>query len=194
MNLSSRWCVTAVVALAALGCSDPVPPPAQGAFTARITSVSPAPTGKSCPSGASFAYDVPDVPDTMPTEELTPFNYSHKIVDGEPDSAVSCKVSGQGSFFEGRIAFSGKSLEIRSGSLGADLKGTARITVGNSQKLSTTLLSPSANCKIDAKADGNRLEVAPGHIWATFDCPSVESPPSDYCAAKGTFVLENCDK
>lgn len=196
MNLSSRWCVTAVVALAGVGCSDPVPPPAQGAFIARITAVSPTPLGKSCPSGTAFSYDVPDVPDSAPTEELSPNTYLHKIIEGEGGGAVSCRVSGDGAAFEGRIAIpdKGKSLEIRSGTLGADRKGTARIAVGNSAELSTTLSSPMANCKIDAQASGNRLEVAPGRIWATFDCPSVESPPSDYCAARGTFVLENCDK
>jgi hypothetical protein len=194
MNLSSRWCVTAVVALAALGCSDPVPPPAQGAFIARITSVSPAPAGKSCPSGAAFTYDVPDVPAEAPTEELSPSTYLHKIIDGEANSAVSCRVTGGGASFEGRIAFLGKSIEITNGTLGADSKGTARIAVGNSQQLSGTLVSPMANCKIDAKPAGNNLQVDAGHIWATFDCPSVESEPSDYCRATGTFVLENCDK
>jgi hypothetical protein len=195
MNLSSRWCVTAVVALGALGCSDPVPPPAQGAFIAQVRSVSPAPQGKSCPSGTSFTYDVPEVPADKPLEVLSGSTYVHRIIDGESNASVSCTVKGNGGSFEGRLAAQGKSLEISSGTLDATLKGTARITLVNGAKLSGALSSPSANCTIDAsKAGGTNFQVAPGHIWASFSCPSVEQQPSTYCGASGTFVLENCSQ
>ena len=82
MNLSPRWCVTALATLGALSCSDPVPPAAQGAFIVSLTSVSPA-NGKTCPSGAAFTYDVPSVLASKPTEQLTPNTYLHWTVDGE---------------------------------------------------------------------------------------------------------------
>lgn len=196
MKLSSRWSVTAWVAVSALGCSDPVPPPAQGAFNARVTSASPAPTGKMCPSGPSTYFEVPVVPPPTTTDEaLDDQTYLHWVIDGEDDARVSCTVQGQGSFFEGRLDYGGKSLEITSGTLDATLKGKARITVVSSAQISGALSAPSANCAINASnAGGTRYEVAPGRIWASFDCPSVERQPTDYCVARGTFVLENCNK
>ena len=199
MNLSSRWCVTAVVALGALGCSDPVPPPAQGAFWANVKSVSPAPAGKMCPSGASLTFDVPVVdPSKIPPETLDTDTYLHKLIDGEDSAKVSCAVKGKSSFtVEGTIQLGNKSLAISSGTLGADKKGTARITLRDSGTpgFSGALSAPSANCTIDAAAAaGNNFQVKAGSIWGRFDCPSVEQAPSNYCKAEGFFVLENCDQ
>lgn len=195
MKLSSRWSVTALVATGVLGCSDPVAAPAQGAFNARVTAASPAPAGKMCPSGASTYFEVPTVPtNTMSDETLDEFTYIHRAIDGE-GASVSCKVQGKGSFFEGRIASGSRSLEISSGTLDGSLRGTARITVVSGGQISGALSAPSANCTINASnAGGTSYQADPGHIWASFDCPSVERQPSDYCAARGTFVLENCSK
>jgi hypothetical protein len=201
MNLSSRWCVTAVVALGALGCSDPVPPPAQGAFWANVKSVSPPPAGKSCPSGASLTFDVPAVdPSNIPPKptQLDADNYQVKIIDGEDQAEVSCKVKGKSTFtVEGTIKLGNKSLAISSGTLGADKKGTARVTLRDSGNpgFSGALSAPTANCTIDAAAaPGNNFQVKAGSIWGHFDCASVEQTPSDYCKADGFFVFENCDQ
>jgi len=197
MNVSSRWCVTAVVALGALGCSDPVPPPAQGAFVATVQSVSPPIDGKSCPSGASLTYDVPKVdPTLIPPQTLEPNRYLHKLIDGQDGSTVRCSVSG--SFkFSGRISLGGRALEISDGMLGADKKGTAHVTVTKSDQpgFSHSLSSPMNTCVIDAAAaSGNNFQVKAGSIWASFTCPTVEAEPSDACKASGIFVLENCDQ
>jgi hypothetical protein len=202
MNLSSRWCVTAVVALGALGCSDPVPPPAQGAFWTNVKSVSPAPAGKMCPSGTTLTFDVPAVPpptvDKPQSETLDADTYKQKLVDGQESGEVSCAVKGSSSFtVEGTIKFGNKSLAISSGTLGADKKGTARITLRDSGTpgFSGALSAPSANCAIDAAAaTGNNFQVKAGSIWGHFSCPSVEQAPSDYCQADGYFVFENCDQ
>jgi hypothetical protein len=199
MNLSSRWSVTAVVALGALGCSDPVPPPAQGAFWANVKSVSPQPAGKSCPSGASLTFDVPQANENAsPPEVLDADNYKLRKIDGEDQAEVSCSVKGGGTFtFEGSIKFGARALSISSGTIGDNKKGTARISLraSGSPGFSGSLSAPSPNCVIDAAAaPGNRFEVAPGRIWAHFQCPSVEQPPSDFCQAEGYFVLENCDQ
>jgi len=197
MNLSSRWCVTAVVALGVLGCSDPVPPPAQGAFYASVRSVSPAPSGKSCPSGASLTFSVPDTTLT-PAENLDADTYVQKKIDGEDSSEISCTVKGTGPFtLEGTIKLGNKLLALSSGTLGADKKGTARVSLRDSGTpgFSGTLGAPSANCVIDAAAaPGNNFQVRPGSIWGHFSCPSVEQSPSDYCQADGYFVLENCSQ
>lgn len=193
MHVSSRWCVTAVFALGALSCSDPVAPPAQGAFITTIRAPSPAPNGKSCPTSVSSTYDVPRILDTKPTEQLDQDTYLHRTVDGENNAQVSCKVSG--SSFSGRIVLGGRALSLANGTLGADKKGTAQITVTNSEALSGSLISPSANCVVNAAKDGtNNFQVKDGSIWASFSCPSVEAPPNEYCTASGFFVLENCDQ
>jgi len=190
MNLSLRWCVTAVVALAALSCSDPVPPAAQGAFIVTLTS---GVAGRQCSSGPAYTYDVPSVHGTTPTEELSKDRYLHWTVDGESGSQVSCTVRGSSSFaFSGRISQSPRVLEITDGVLTNNMTGTARITTIDSAKLSTTLTSPAADCTITVANTHNGPPVKAGSLWATFTCPSVIHEPGDGCSAKGTFVLENC--
>jgi hypothetical protein len=201
MNLS-RWCVTAVVALGALGCSDPVPPPAQGAFIASVLSVSPAPAGKMCPSGAALTFDVPAVdPTNIPPkpQQLDADTYQVKIIDGEDSSTVRCSVKGgsSGFTFSGRISLGSKALEVSGGTLGADKKGTARVTLTKSgiPGFSNSLSSAAAGCQIDAApATGNNFQVKPGSMWAHFSCAAVEHEPADYCKADGYFVFENCDQ
>lgn len=198
MNLSSRWRVTTLVAFGALSCSDPVPPPAQGAFIASVKSVSPAPAGKMCPSGTALTYDVPRIWESQPTEILTSDTYLHKATDRENSSTnVRCSVTSNLQF-SGRIALGSRALEVSGGTLGADMKGTARITLTNSGSpgFSTPLSAPATNlCTIDAAAaPGNRLQVKAGSMWASFSCAAVVADPSDYCKAEGFFVLENCEK
>jgi hypothetical protein len=205
MNLSSRWCVTAVVALGAVACSDPVPPASQGAIWVNIQSNSPAPAGKMCPSGASTTYDVPHVdpnminPTTNRTEVLDDYTYLHWIVDGQNQSSVSCSVKGGDTFtFSGRLkgpTLGGLgSIEITNGTLDASHKGTATISITDTAALSSGLTSPPGACTVDAvKGNGNH-QVQPGSIWASFQCSSVEAQPSDYCKARGFFVLENCSQ
>jgi hypothetical protein len=196
IKLSSLWSVTAWVAVSALGCSDPVPRPAEGAFNAQVGSASPAPAGKTCPNRPSIYFEVPTVPPaTTVDERLDEQTYLHWVIDGESSATVTCTVKGQGTSFEGRISSGGKTLDISSGTLDATLKGTASITVGNSAAMSGSLSSPSANCVINASnTGGTRYEVAPGRIWASFDCEAVERQPTDSCSARGTFVLENCNQ
>jgi hypothetical protein len=149
--------------------------------------------GKSCPTSVSFTYDVPRILDTKPTEGLDQDTYLHRIVDGESSAQVSCKVTG--SSFSGRIVLGGRALSISSGTLGADKKGTAQITVTNSESLSTSLISPTANCIVDAAGTAtNKFQVKGGSMWASFTCPSVEAAPNEYCTAGGFFVLENCEQ
>ena len=192
MNLSPRWCVTAIVALGALSCSDPVPPAAQGAFIVNLKS---GVSGRACPSGASFTYDVPSVLASTPTEILTSSTYLHWTVDGESDSKVSCTVKGSSSFtFAGRIASGVETLEISDGVLTNNMTGTARVSVANGMKLSNALTSAAADCTITVVNNSKGVQVKPGSIWAQFSCPSVIHEPGDGCAASGTFVLENCSQ
>lgn len=194
MNLSARWCVSALAALSALGCSDPVPPAAQGAFIVSINSVSPS-NGKACPAPFT-TFDVPEVYNTSNrVEALNTNTYLHWTIDGESDSNVSCSVKGSSSFtFGGRIASGVSLIEISDGTLANNMTGTARINIANGSKLSTSLTSPAADCKITVVTNSRGTQVRPGSIWASFECPSLEHQPGDACSAKGVFVLENCSQ
>lgn len=191
MNLSSRWCVTAAIALGALSCSDPVAPPAQGAFNVSLSSVSP-PNGKQCPSGAASSFDVPSLLSSKPTEILTTNTYLHSVIDGD-NAKVSCSVKGSSSFtFSGRIDAQGRVLELSDGVLSNNMTGTARVMVVDSTKLSSALTSPAADCTIKVVSNSKGVQVKSGSLWAEFSCVSVEHQPADGCGAKGVFVLENC--
>lgn len=198
MNVSSRWCVTAVFALGALACSDPVPPPAQGAFIASI-GPSPSPPPDSACATSAFTYDVPKIRDMMLQDALTESKYLHKTINGEKGAKVSCTVKGgaNGFTFSGQILLGGRGLQISNGTLGPTKTGTATITVSNSERLSPAqLISPAdVPCTVSAaQVGGNNLQVAAGNIWATFDCPQVNLPPTSSCGADGVFVLENCEQ
>ena len=195
MNVSSRWCVTAVFAFGALACSDPVPPPAQGAFIASIKPASPPIPDRSCPTSA-VTYDVPSILATTPTEVLDADNYTHKIINGEKGAEVSCTVKkgGAGFTFSGHIQLGVRGLSVSGGTLGADMKGTATMTVSNGMALSSPLLSATGACTVDAaKAGGNNFQVQAGSMWARYTCPAVlGGNPGDGCASDGYIVLENC--
>lgn len=171
-------------------------PSAQGAFWVNVKSVSPAPAGKMCPSGASLTFDVPAVTATNTTEALDGDTYLHKVVDGEDRAEVTCTVSGDSTFtLEGSIQLATKSLSIANGTVGANKQGAATITLRSSGSpgFSGSLSSPSPNCVLDAAPGaGNNFQLKPGSIWGHFSCASVEQAPSDYCRAEGYFVLENC--
>jgi hypothetical protein len=182
-----------------------VPPPAQGAFIARVGS---GVTDRQCPSGASITYDVPAIAATDPTADcqkrgfasciLDADTYLHKVVDGADNATVSCSVKGSSSFtFDGQIRLGGHSLSVSGGTLGADGKGTARITLGKSDVpgFSTPLSSATGGCTVQATVGSNgKLQVAAGHLWASYTCPSVIHEPGEGCTASGYFVLENCDQ
>jgi len=204
MNVSPRWCVTAIVALGAAACSDPVPPPAQGAVRVTVQSASPAIAGKSCPV-TNLVYDVPHVIEPMdpskPRETLTESTYVHHIIDGQDGATVHCSVSGGPTFtFNGHVALGGRALDISGGTVAANLMGTARITVTDTAEatsgFSHSLASPGTDpCVIKVVTPQSGVaQVKKGSIWASYTCASVEASPSDGCSSAGVFVLENCDQ
>lgn len=176
-----------------------VPPPSRGAFWANVKSVSPPPAGKACPAGASLTFDLPAVDAASnPPQALDSDTYLHHLIDGEAAAEVKCAVQGESSFaLEGKIALGNKSFTLSSGTLAADKKGTAQITLraSGSPGFAGALSSPGANCTLDAAAAvGNNYQVKPGSIWGHFSCSAVEQAPSDHCRAEGFFVFENCEQ
>lgn len=170
----------------------PVAPPAQGAVIFQVGPIPTPPVGTMCPS-ASFTSAVPEAP---LAEQLSENNYQHKVVDGEDGAAVSCRVASDGGWsFSGVVRLAGRFLRMEDGSLSDQNVGTARITVSDSSRLSPASLASSEPCEVSAMQEGaGNLQIAPGAMWASFNCESVELPPSSACLAKGYFVLENCEQ
>ncbi|MEO6598241.1 MAG: hypothetical protein ABIQ16_00100 [Polyangiaceae bacterium] len=185
--MNARWSFLAVPLLAVLGCSDPVPLPAQGAISLSVrlpTSVN----GSTCPDSGTTYY-VGDA--------LTPPNAV--LVDGDKGAHISCSVKGSG----GGIAFSGSlaanttqgdpypiTVTFSDGVVDASGNGTASIGV-YTPKLSATYTSTAA-CTV--KVLGSPLQVKPGSIWASFSCPSITAPPAGLCeVGPSVVVFQNCD-
>jgi hypothetical protein len=134
------------------------------------------------------------VPVAPGAEALDSNTYLHWVVDGDGAASVSCRVVGNSTFtFQGRIGSAGKVLEISNGTIAADGRGTASVTLSDSANLAAPLSSPAGTCSVNAaKGSIDGFQVQPGSMWAGFTCPSLEAAPSDYCTASGIFVLENC--
>jgi hypothetical protein len=189
--MNARWSFLAVPLLAALGCSDPVPLPAQGAITLSVRLPTSSVNGTCPDSGTTYLVGAPVVPTTS-----TPGN---SLVDGDKGAHISCSVKGSG----GGFAFSGSlaanttqgtpypiTVTFSNGVVDANGVGTANIGV-YTPPLSATYTS-SAPCTV--KVLGSPLQVKGGSIWASFSCPSITYPPSGLCeVGSSVIVFENCD-
>jgi hypothetical protein len=193
-NACSRWSFLAVPVLAAFGCSDPVPLPAQGSVTLQLGGADPVVPATNCP--------VPDnvypVGNPAPTSDA----FGKPVVDGENGASVSCSVHGSGPYtFSGSLNASASdankdpiTITFSSGVVNSD-KLTGTVTVGvSTPQLGDTFGSGSTPCTVTV-ING---QVKGGSIWANFSCPSLTSPPSGLCSSGvapsvSTLLFENCD-
>ncbi len=185
--MNARWSFLAVPLLAALGCSDPVPLPAQGAVSLTIPN-----RGPVCPD-SGYTYNIGNP--TPPSRTAT----GDSLVDGK-GASISCSVrpSGAGYAFSGTIAGtttqgtpSNKvTVSFTSGVVDASGKGTANVSV-----FTTRLGNPFNNGATPCTITVLQSQVKPGSIWATFECASIVNPPDQTCgvSAESTIVFENCD-
>jgi hypothetical protein len=194
MKAYPRWSFLALPTLFALGCSDPVPPPAQGAVTLYVGQPVVHVDQMTCP--VTQTYQVGGVDSkTKATMAPTATNPGQSVISGEQGSTISCSVKGGG----GNFSFSGTlhastpqgdliSVSFANGVVGPDFTGTADVTVYTPQ-LSGTFQS-TMPCAITVK----NQQVKGGSIWATFSCPQIQSPPSGLCGIEGSsaIVFENC--
>lgn len=189
MNGCPRWSVLALPLLAALGCSDPVPRPAQGNLT---LSLQPPTMGTgTCPvPGRTYVIGNPNGPNSN--------NAGDRIIDGH-GATIKCSVQGNGTF-----TFSG-TIKGTTGTTPSDqvtltmTNGTINSTTGtvtasvNVTQLAGNFSSPAGGCMVSVVGDN----VKPGSLWATVMCPTISDPsaPGKSCSVGPitTFVLENCD-
>jgi hypothetical protein len=164
-------------------------PPAQAGLLLQIRSASPAIPGKAC-NVTALTKTVPDE-DPYAVEGPTTTTPGERVVDGEQRSQISCTVSGDSLFdVTGSIEFGSTSFVIM-GEVTAGSTGSATVSAYTPD--TGALTSPSTNlCTIDVST--SPLQVDSGAIWASFDCPTLETPPSTACGASGVFILENCEE
>jgi|GEM_PF-930856 hypothetical protein len=203
-NACSRWSFLAVPVLAAFGCSDPVPLPAQGAISLQVggpSSTCPEPGTvyqvgklKTDPSDPTGKHKIAQAP-----SDLDP---GLSVVDGESGTNISCSVHGSGPFtFSGSLHATADdelkdpvTITFSNGVVNADKKtGTVAVSIFTPQ-LESSFSSGSTPCTVDVI----QQQIKGGSIWADFSCPTLTSPPSSVCSSGvapsvSTFVFENCD-
>ena len=191
MNGCPRWSVLTLPLLAALGCSDPVPRPAQGNLTLSIQP--PVGTGNCPVPGTTYVLGNPKGPNSISAGD--------RLIDGEHGATIKCSVQGSSTFtFSATIKgitnttpSSKVSLQMSSGVINMDrMTGTATVAV-NTNELGGSFTSPAGACTVGVIGDN----VKGGSLWATVTCPNISDPssPGKACSVGTitTFVLENCE-
>lgn len=184
----------AISALASSGCSDTVPPPAQGALSYRVWGA----TGQGC----LVQNHSSNAPNPGRGQNVTSTGVGSVAVDGENGAKVSCRVSGDGTSFSvtgeltlGDVSFS-VSTQLSPGDKEADgkIRLQDNLTANVYAQPATLLDPPTPPCKIDI-SKGN-YDVGTGWVWGHFMCDSIvdERSPDAFCSAEGTFLFENCDE
>jgi hypothetical protein len=173
----------AVGALLALGCSDPVPPASRAAVRINI------PGSGACPTTAATKGIGNPAPNSQGTE-----GKGGPISDGEQGVTTSCSVKGGPQYTvsagvrQGAVSFS------MTGSVnGTNAQGTATISV-QTPDLADLFQSASNACTLTAVTTAQGIQVKPGAMWATYNCPMVQGPlATQVCRLQGDVVIENCD-
>jgi hypothetical protein len=170
-----------------MGCSDPVPPPAQASLFFVVGP--PAVQGAGCAISGSYVANIGGPPKPALRDP------GPRVIDGQDDARVGCRVSGGGSFSLSGSAEKGPTaFRLVTGNISQGI-GTGQISVAGPGTAGRTLTSPrDVECELSASRDP--YQIAPGSVWAEFDCPLVTnaSDPGSRCSARGEFVFENCEQ
>jgi len=199
MNAYPRWSLLAAPLLAALGCSDPVPPPAQGAVTLYLGQTVTHVDGRTCPVTSTYQVAGKDSTTKMIAAPTTT-DPGMSVISGQSGSTISCSVKGG----KGNFTFSGNlygitpqgdavSISVSGGTIGADNTGTAQVAIRTPQ-LSTTVES-TMPCKFTILNGSTGPQIKGGSMWASFSCDELDAAPSYACGvnSSSTIVFENCD-
>ena len=190
--MNARWSLLAVPVIAAMGCSDPVPLPAQGAISLSIRKPSKPSTGTTCPvPGKTYEVSGKAAPTTNKPGD--------SLIDGESGASISCSVHGNGPYkfsgsFQGATNDTNKypiTVTFSDGVVAADkLTGTATVSV-RAPDLADTFASKTSACTVNVIGQ----QVKGGSIWARFSCDAISAPPQQECevGSGSVIVFENCD-
>lgn len=117
-----------------------------------------------------------------------------RAIDGYEFARIRCRVSGSGTFALTLSAErQGTSFSLNDGTV-SGTSGQGTISVAGPGTQSEQLVSEAGACQLGLERPP--FQVAPGHIWATFNCPSLRSAsqPASQCNVLGEFVFENCEQ
>ena len=170
------------VALAAISCSDPVPPAYKAGLRVNLIG-----TG-ACPAG-----NVTRGVGNPPPEAGATAGKGGPIFDGENGVKTSCRVAG-GPEFAVQTTIQGNAMTFQfNGSVNQSGTGTATISV-YTPELAGNFQSDAGACRVTPVQTAQGFQVKNGAMWATFDCPMVKgSLVTEVCQLKGEVVIENCD-
>ena len=170
------------VALAALSCSDPVPPAYKAGLTVNITG------SGACPTSPVTRTIGEPGPDSMGVA-----GKGGPIFDGEKGVKANCTVAG-GPQFNVATSISGGGMSFNmNGSVSSAGTGTATISLYNSD-LAGQFSSAAGGCTVTPIQTGQGFQVKPGAMWAAFNCPMIVGQlATEICRLQGEVVIENCD-
>ncbi len=194
MNAYPRWSIVAAPLLAALGCSDPVPPPAQAAVTLSVTQPVVHVDQMTCPVVHEYQVGAND-PKTNKPAPPSSVDPGQSVISGQSGAKISCSVKGGG----GTFTFSGTVSAVTTEGQAISVQFTNGTVTNGAGTADVSVYTPDLSANFDSTASCTiqvlQNQVKGGSIWATFSCPSIASPPSGLCGigSNSTIVFENCD-
>lgn len=192
MRRCEHFSCLVVLPLLLAGCSEAVPPAAEGAFFAALQPG--AHTGE-CQLDSAEPTEVGKVTATTHDE------LKKDTIDG---ALIYCSSLAQGGGFslEGSIQLGSDHLEFRVPQINTDANSAdtgADGSIGYAGTSTSGILfsSPAAEpCKFYFANDGQRSQLADGKMWVTFECATVENVSKQRaCAVQiGYAAFQNCEQ
>jgi hypothetical protein len=116
-------------------------------------------------------------------------------VDEVGDARVGCRVSGGPNFDVSASAEKGAiSFVLLGGTVSVQGDGVGTVSVAGPGTAGRQLTSAEGGCQVSTSRAP--LQISPGNVWASFDCPIVSnaSDPGSRCSVRGEFIFENCER
>jgi hypothetical protein len=187
MNRSFNLLAGGLALIGGAACSDPASRPAQAGMAIEIFG------GSGCLIGASPPFAIPS--GSYPTLMSTGGTDDDRVVDGDPDVDVSCRVSASNELVSLTGSLRKTSVVSFSASGEFPPAGCPRTTAGSienkcvhvSQRNNQSGAALAGDCYLEVKF------VKAGALYAKFDCDELIEDTTA-CPAQGAFVFENCDK
>lgn len=208
----NRPCLLRVLAVAFVAsltsCSDPVPPPSQGAWWVDFkpgthgqdckvqTGLTPVWVGNMANEECKKLAVMPDVP-------VDSVQHCGMGMDGVNDLRLACAVIPKGGGYEitGYAQQGTHFLRFEIPSITSDASATSPATgqahFSSAQTVNTYNSSEDAPCNFYFN-DEQQGQLGPGKAWLTFECPAIEylgtSVPSVCTIQTGYVAFQNCDE
>jgi len=171
-----------------LGCGEDKPASDQAVFWLQMSTAS----GQQCSSAAAF--NLPD--DTARTTILAGATNTARLVDGEGDALVECRVApgnGPGQF--------NVSVDLQGGSVANfSARGTVTKMPGVDEGTGTFDIDFASTFSLNQQDCTATVGEAPeggGALWVkSLNCPALRDPssPAIECTGTGGFIVENCSR